>query len=256
MQMMMGSLMLLAVALVTVSCVNSPKVFENDSPKVTQIRPLKGFERIEIFGSPTVFYTQADSFSVHVAGPEDLVDEIITKVDGKTLSIRNKGKIGIVNIGFSGQRQLEVHVTSPDLISVQLNGSGDFISNKKVDTDEMSIVLRGSGDVDFKNIICDHCKTELVGSGDVDVDRLEALTSDIMLIGSGDVEVKQYNVGETAIELKGSGDISVNFMEGCQKASCRLVGSGDIKLKGTIGQFSKQKSGSGDIDTDKLTIEK
>lgn len=261
-QSMMASLLVLAMAQTMVSCVScvscgrkSMEIFE-EGPEVTQTRPLKGFEMIEILGSPTVYYTQADSFSVHVEGPENLVDNIITSVDGGTLYIRNKGKIGMVNINFGNINSLSVHVTSPDLVEVLLSGSGDFISKKRIDTDKMRIVLRGSGDMFFNDILCDHCTTELTGSGDIDIKRLEAMTSSMTMIGSGDVKIFQNNVQETDIMLRGSGDIDVRFDGDCKKVDCQLVGSGDISLSGKVERFNQQKSGSGDIDTDNLRIEK
>ncbi|MBP5799797.1 MAG: DUF2807 domain-containing protein [Prevotella sp.] len=259
---LMASLLVLVLAQTIVSCVScvscgrkSIEIFD-EGPEVTQIRPLKGFEKIEILGSPTVYYTQADTFSVRIEGPENLVNNILTSVDDGTLFIRNRGKIGMVNINFGNMNDLSVHVTSPDLVSVLLSGSGDFISQKHIDTDEMSIVLRGSGDMTFNDILCDHCTTELTGSGDVDIQRLEAITSSVTLIGSGDVELFQCNVQETDITLRGSGDIDVRFDGDCKKVDCQLVGSGDISLRGKVRQYSQQKSGSGDIDTDKLMIEK
>ena len=259
---LIASLLLLAMALTFVSCVscvscgrNSMEVFDG-GPEVTQVRPLKFFDKIEIFGSPTVYYSQSDSFSVKVEGPERLVDDIITKVEDGTLSIRNKGKIGMVNINFGNMNDVVVYVKSPDLVGVNLNGSGDFISKNRIDTDEMRVVLRGSGDMTFNDILCDHCTTELTGSGDIDVQRLESITSSVTLIGSGDVDVFQWNVRETDITLRGSGDIAVRFDGDCKKVDCQLVGSGDISLRGKVERFSQQKSGSGDIDTDKLIIEK
>ena len=261
-QSLMASLLVLVMAQTIVSCVSCVSCgrksmdFFEEGPEVTQIRPLKGFEKIEVLGSPTVYYTQADTFSVRIEGPENLVNNILTSVDGGTLSIRNKGKIGMVNINFGNVGDLSVHVTSPDLVGVLLSGSGDFISQKHIDTDEMSIVLRGSGDISFKDILCDHCTTELTGSGDVDVQRLEAITSSVTLIGSGDVDMSQCNVRETDITLRGSGDIAVRFDGDCKKVDCQLVGSGDISLSGKVERFNQQKSGSGDIDTDNLRIEK
>ena len=261
-QSLMASLLVLVMAQTIVSCVscvscgrNGMEVFDG-GPEVTQVRPLKFFDKIEIFGSPTVCYSQSDSFSVKVEGPERLVDDIITKVEGGTLSIRNKGKIGMVNINFGNMGDVVVYVKSPDLVSVSLNGSGDFISKNRIDTDEMRVVLRGSGDMTFNDILCDHCTTELTGSGDIDVQRLESITSSVTLIGSGDVDVFQWNVRETDITLRGSGDIAVRFDGDCKKVDCQLVGSGDISLRGKVERFSQQKSGSGDIDTDKLIIEK
>ena len=107
----MYSIMLLTVALMTISCKSEIKVF-SDSPMVTQVRQIKGFERVEIVGSPTVYYQQGDTYSVKVKGPEDLVDKIVTEKEDETLIIRNKGKFGIVNINMMGNDQLEVHVTS------------------------------------------------------------------------------------------------------------------------------------------------
>ena len=69
--------------------------FGDFGPKVTESRSLRGFEGIEVYGSPTVYYQQADSFSVKVKGPKDIVDNIITEVSDGKLTIRNRGKIGM-----------------------------------------------------------------------------------------------------------------------------------------------------------------
>lgn len=241
---------LLAAGVVMASCVQDLKSLSgaDAGPQMTETRDLKGFEEIEISGSPKVVYTQGQSYGVKVVGPKRFVESIITEVKGKTLSIRNKGKVGIVNI----QRDYDdaaVYVTSPDLTAVRLNGSGDFESKQRVDTDKMLIVLRGSGDISFSDIICDHCTTELTGSGDIDIDRLEAVRSNVSLVGSGDIDVKQWKVDNTDLTLRGSGDIEVNFMEGCKKANCQMAGSGDITLKGRLEHYDVQKRGSGEIDT-------
>ena len=252
---MMHSVVLLVCVLMCSSCMNERKfmgVF--DSEKITERRAHDGFERIEILGSPTVYYAQADSFSVCVKGPKSLVDDIITEVDGHTLKVRNRGKIGIFNISVGDDDQTAVYVTSPDLTRVQLNGSGDFISNGRIDTDRATFVLRGSGDIDVEDIICDECEVELVGSGDFNINRLEAKDVSVSLIGSGDIEVNLCNVETTSIALKGSGDIETVFKEGCRHVDCELQGSGDIKLAGAVSRFSQHKVGSGNIDSSRLIV--
>jgi len=252
---MMKGAALLACVLMLGSCINERKfmgVF--DSEKITERRAHDGFERIEILGSPTVYYAQADSFSVCVKGPKSVVDDIITEVDGHTLKVRNRGKIGIFNISVGDDDQTAVYVTSPDLTRVQLNGSGDFISNGRIDTDRAIFVLRGSGDIDVEDIICDECEVELVGAGDFDINRLEAKDVSVSLIGSGDVEVNLCNVENTSIALKGSGDIKTVFKEGCRHVDCELQGSGDIKLAGAVSRFSQHKVGSGNIDSSRLIV--
>lgn len=248
--------MVLVVSAVLTSCNGNLRGLAGDAgPRVTESRSLKGFEEIEISGSPSVYYTQADSFSVRVVGPEAYVENILTEVDGKTLKIRNRGKMGIVNF-TADYDDAGVYVTSPDLTALLLSGSGDFESDRRVDTDRLSIILRGSGDIDFKDIICDRCEMELIGSGDLDIDRLESQQSKATLVGSGDIKVTQWNVTDTDVSLRGSGDIVIRFVEGCGSARCQLTGSGDITLSGRLGHFSGEKHGSGDIDIDKLSVEK
>ena len=245
---LMSSLLVLMAAQMVVSCAYRQNLLEPDSERITETRSLKGFERIDIYGSPTVCYTQADTFSLRLEGPKNIVDEILTSVKDNTLTIRNKGKIGILNISVGSGGDVRVYVSSPDLIGVQLYGSGDFKSEGHVDTDNMRIALRGSGDIDFSDIICDNCTSELVGSGDLRIQRLTAITSTISVVGSGDLSVSQWDVRDTDINLKGSGDVIVNFKEGCRNATCNLVGSGDIKLKGHLDSVEKHKVGSGDIE--------
>lgn len=253
--MMAGALLALAVTFT--SCVNSLKSLSrlSDSERVSETRSLKGFEQIEVNGSPTVYYTQADTFSVVVKGTNSYVDDIITEVNDGVLNIRNRGKIGIVNVSFDHDEGA-VYVTSPDLTAIRLNGSGDFVSSQRVDTDNMQIVMRGSGDIDVKDLICDHCTSELIGSGDLNINRLESQTSAITLVGSGDIDIRQWQVLDTDVALRGSGDISVHFAQGCRSVKCQLAGSGDIKLSGQIDHYSGEKGGSGDIDIDKLSIQK
>lgn len=256
---MMASAALLAMSMGMTSCSSCNSEWSGDTvfsngPQVTDVRQLKGFDEIEISGSPRVCYTQADSFSVRVKGTREAVDNLLTDVDGKTLSIRNRGKINLINISFDDNNSLTVYVTSPDLTSIRLSGSGDFEANGQVDTDRMDIVLRGSGDIDMKDIICDRCDVELIGSGDISLGNLEALDASAALVGSGDIKLGLLRVKDTHLSLKGSGDIQADFREGCVAVDCELRGSGDISLKGGVKKFNQRKIGSGDIDIDRLTV--
>lgn len=255
-RMMMASAVVLAMSMGLTSCKTEWKRINvmDDGPKLTESRPLKGFEEIEISGSPRVCYTQADSFSVRVKGTKTGIENILTDVDGKTLTIRNRGKISLVNISFSDDDALTVYVTSPDLTAIRLNGSGDFESDSRIDTDRLDIVLRGSGDIDVKDVICDRCEVELIGSGDINVTNMEAIETSASLVGSGDLNLGLMRVKDTWLSLKGSGDIEADFREDCGSLECELRGSGDITVKGSVHQFDCHKYGSGDIHTDRLNV--
>lgn len=251
---MSGVMMVLAITMTScVSCWNEQTLLSVDI--TTEQRQLTGFEEIEINGSPTIYYTQTDSFSVKVKGPEEYVKNILTEVDGKTLVIRNKGKLGMFNIQLGDDDELAVYVTSPDLIGIRLNGSGDFISKQRIDTDKMDILLRGSGDINVKDIICDRCEVELIGSGDIDLDHIDTKGLSASLVGSGDIGLHLWNTADTRLALKGSGDIDATFQENCDAVKCELRGSGDITLKGKVKRFSKEQSGSGDVSVGQLSVQ-
>ena len=251
------AVMWLMIVLGLTSCITTiERPFPGDP--IVETRHHRGFERVEISGSPNVVYTQADTFGVRLEGPEKMVDNMMTEVKERTLHVYNKGrvdvKVGFINLNWGDKDDVTIYVSSPDLIGVRVNGSGDFACRGSLDTDAMNIVLRGSGDIAFDNIICDGCTTELVGSGDINIGHLDARTSTAVLIGSGDIAINEANVLETDLSLRGSGDIVVHFGEGCQSAQCQLAGSGDISLSGTLTHFDFKKSGSGDINSEDLIV--
>lgn len=219
-----------------------------DGKIVKQNRKVGKFISVRIEGSPTVKFVQGDKHEVIVQGTKEYVDKIRTVVEGNKLVVGLKNNISF-NIfkNRSDRKNLVVYVTSPDLVGVELAGSGDFISQGPIDTDRLDIQVNGSGDVDFEgHVICDKLNVQMAGSGDVDIVNVDAIESELQLVGSGDIEVKQKNVEHTKIQLIGSGDIKVSF-DNCKDVESSLAGSGDVTLKGNItGRLNKAKAGSGD----------
>ena len=247
----MKKLFLFLVAVLAISFSAHLYAFTSND-RVEENRPVKSFERIRLQGSPDIKYTQGKTCSVRVKAPKNIIKKVETRVEGNCLVVSLKDN-RVFSFSAIKNDEITVYVTSPDLIGVEVQGSGDFECKTLLDTDNMEISLRGSGDVNFSDIICDRIKTSLVGSGDIDSKKVTAQQSSVELVGSGDVAVKQYNVKQTQLELKGSGDIKV-VCDHCDVVNCRLVGSGDITLSGTVKKLNKTTRGSGDIHTKGLTI--
>jgi len=245
----MKKLSLFLTTLFVVVCTASVYAFA-DKDKAEVNRQVSGFERIRLQGSPDIKYTQGKTWSVRVKAPKKLIDRVVTRKDGNTLVVSMKS--GSFFNSIKGD-DVTVYVTSPDLIGVEVQGSGDFECKSHLDTDNLTLSLRGSGDIAFYDIICDKINTSVVGSGDVDIKKVIAKLSTVELVGSGDVKVRQSQVNQTQIELKGSGDVKVHC-DNCGAVSCRLVGSGDITLTGTVKKLDQTSRGSGDIHIEQLKI--
>lgn len=249
----MKKLLWFVLAVLIVTCSMRLYAFSG-SDKAVENRSLKGFERIRLQGSPDIKYTQGKTWSVKVKAPKSVLKNVQTRMEGNCLVVSVKSGGFFSSMSLKGD-DVTVYVTSPDLIGVEVQGSGDFESKSHVDTDNLDISVKGSGDVDFYDIICDRVKVTLVGSGDVELKNVVTQYSAVELVGSGDVKLNQRNAKETSLELKGSGDIKVANQQ-CGTVSCRLVGSGDITLTGTIRKLNQTTRGSGDINTAGLQIVK
>lgn len=246
--------LILTVALAISSLFNIVKA---ENMKVIERNiPVKLIETIEIKGSSEVIYTQGNKTEVKIKGASDLVDLIVIENKGNVLTVSQKSSnIGnsvnnffsqLMN-GFKEEDYPVIYVTSPDLIGVTLTGSGDFKCPKQVDTDNMEIQLKGSGDIDFNDIICDNLHAFLQGSGDIDLKKVEAINTNYELKGSGDIDVKQQKVRKTNINLYGSGDIKVVCTD-CQQVNAKLTGSGDIDVYGDVKEKTQEVRGSGDVE--------
>ncbi len=212
----------------------SPTVMNvNGSKKASKQFSVPYFTRIVIKGSADVVFKQTNGGrpKVTVAGPHhDDVERLTVSSDGKTLTVAEKG----TNSGwhFFGSDDVTVYVSAPDLTAVNITGSGDFKSDGKLDTDNLSVVIKGSGDVEMRNVICDNASVQIYGSGDVEIKNLVAQRrADISVKGSGDVDVRFTRTGHV---------------------TCSVFGSGDVELKGYVKDLKKQVRGSGEIDTKKL----
>ena len=210
MQMKKVLLAVLMLGMLTSCACNGLKVhYFHTEAQGEQLRPLTGFERIELLGALDVIYQQADSFSVKVKAPVNALDNVETRVEGNTLVVNMKGTNNIINIGVSNSENVTVYVTSPDFIGIELRGSGDFDCKNLLDTDKLDISLKGSGDIEFDDIICAEINVSLVGSGDVEVKNVKMLRSNVNLVGSGDIKVKYDDSGKVEANLTGSGDIEL-----------------------------------------------
>lgn len=251
---------ILILAVLTTSYVVA-KIKTDNGMKATltmESRPeVKNFSKIDIAGSPTVYFTQGNTYKVSVKARKNVMKYVRTDVKGKLLTVKiDHGQTAKQSKKAPFQDgDVEVYVTAPSLTSVNLAGSGDFKTRGKVTTDRLSLTLAGSGDIDFDGpIVCNRISGRVVGSGDLDIKQVESRQAEWTLVGSGDVEVDQRKVEATSVSLQGSGDMKIGFSD-CGTADCQLVGSGDITLRGQLRSLNKKMgAGSGDYHTGKLRV--
>ena len=222
---------LVALAVLVGSCDWKVEKKINLSEVTATLPNVQPFERIRIDAICDVHYTQGETTKVKiVASDSEVMKKTKVMVGGGCLDIRMKGK-GWSN--WKKKRSATIHVTSPDLIEVDMHGAGSFNVEGNLDTDTLRLRLKGAGNMDFPYIICDRIETHLEGVGNMDFHRLQTQQAEINLRGVGNIDAHFVNSGSV---------------------KCSLKGVGDIDLSGEVKKLQKTLQGTGKIDDSDLKI--
>ena len=198
-----------------------------------------------------VHFVQGESNTVKLVGPQAEVSSVVLRVSGETLYIERAAKRS--RMFFTSSDDVDIYITSPDLTQLEIKGSGDFKAARRVDTDQLTVSINGSGDIDFKDIICDKLVASINGSGDIEFGFVECVNAEASLRGSGDIDFKRLKADKLQFSVKGSGDIEANLND-AGNVNCEVFGSGTIKLAGVAKNLNKNIRGSGNVETHRLQL--
>lgn len=213
------------------SCGRKAVITSDDT--VSRSYKVGEFEKIALYSVADVHYSQSDTASVRVVGTKTAIEKLQISVEKGTLKIGQTRRSRLFNIG--DDNDVDVYISSPDLTGVIIKGAGDFDVDGHLDTDNLTVTVKGAGDINLSDVICDAIDIEVAGAGDVSIGNLVCQRS--------------------SLALRGVGDMDVNY-ESCDRAECRLMGVGSITLSGRVGSLKRELRGTGSIDTDDLTIGK
>ena len=226
----MKKILFLSVALLAVLACNfvvaAPgKHIKGNGVKVEKTYDLDSFNAVKVNGSTDVVFSQGPQ-KVVLAADENLIDIFEIEVNDGILNVGVKR-----GYGYSSKGKTVVTVSSPELNSVKINGSGDFKINDVLRTGgDFSVAMNGSGDFEADAIECRNLLSHINGSGDIEVNALTASSADVKINGSGDVKLVCREVGE---------------------ATAKVNGSGDVDLYGNVASVASKVNGSGKVSTHK-----
>ncbi|MBD3332408.1 hypothetical protein GF356_06125 [candidate division GN15 bacterium] len=187
---------------------------------VTQSRDLPDFDCIKHTGSTDLHITIGDEQSVEVIFDDNLVDVIETEVDGGTLYIGSKR-----DISYSASLSCRIEITTNDIKAVRLAGSGDVVV-ENLNGGSFAYDLAGSGDLILRGAV-EELEVNVRGSGDVNARDLSARDASVRIMGSGDVSVWATENFDGSVY--GSGDI--RYYGDPKHTSTHVAGSGEIRKR-------------------------
>lgn len=184
--------------------------------KKTETRKVGSFTRIRVEGSSDV-NVKRGPLKVAVTADDNLLQSIVTKIEGDTLVIESRKsispKVGIV-----------VDINMPKLEGVAVEGSGDIRADD-VRAAAFHASIAGSGDV-WAAGSADSIDASIAGSGDIDFRKLPCKNAKASISGSGNIDLAVS--GSLSASIAGSGAVTYS---GKPRVTKSIAGSGDVRRR-------------------------
>jgi hypothetical protein len=124
----------------------------------SQSRPLTNFNFIILNTSAEVYVRQDEQYNIEIEAHADWIDKITTEVSDNTLQINQKAKSG-----WKNTPTIKIYVSLPKPNGLQLEGSGDIITQNNITTDYLSLQVNGSGSIKTHEISTKKLMVQLNG---------------------------------------------------------------------------------------------
>lgn len=189
--------------------------------RVTEIRDLQEFRRIETNIPATILIRTGRRQSVTVSLDENLVRQISTTVDNGTLTIRSLGPfttkegclIGITIPDLSeivsfGEESFDIDIQHGEHLVMNFDGSGKVSAVGSVN--ELKISVTGNVDVESRNLTADKVQVSLEGMGKIQLYAQSRFSGEISGWGS----ITYYGEpSRTSVSISGVGTIKPGLQE-------------------------------------------
>lgn len=188
-----------------------------------ETRKTDSFTRVGMAVAGDLYISQGDQFEVVIEGPENLLEDIVTKVEGDLLKIKYR------NWG-PHRNSVHVYITMPEIEGLAVSGSGNIMNKTPIQSDDLSLAVSGSGNIRLNNITSDEIGARISGSGNIELSGESTSEHlDAAISGSGSIRCGALPAEEVNVKISGSGNAYV-FAD--KKLSVSLAGSGNVKYKG------------------------
>ncbi len=220
-------------------------------------RVVPDFTKVEVNLAADVVLYLSDSIEYHtvcIRAESNLLPYIETLNTGQVLII------GTHQHNLINKYPIKIFIGVNNLDRIKLDGSGSIVCRDSLNTDNMEIILAGSGKISLKGY-ANHMYARLSGSGNIELQGefpfVEMLLSGsgniylygqgnesyIHLSGSGNVYGLDFNHQSSEIDVSGSGNDWVHVND---FLNAHISGSGNIYYKGEP-EVNVHISGSGKI---------
>lgn len=230
-------LILLIVVIACNSCKKSETTcIDGNGDIIQEQREVDPFNKVFIIGDFTTSIDQGQISTVDFFAESNIIPIIRTDVNNQQLQI-------IVQGGncYNTIQPVEVYISSPDYIEINVDGSGDISANN-LNLDKLTLNIDGSGKVN-SILGLQHLDLNLTGSGDANIVG-DVIRGEFSLSGSGNIYSSNFSQDTVYVKVSGSGDVHIKvsaFLD------VTITGSGSVYYKGNPSTINQNITGSGKL---------
>ena len=199
--------------------------FVKGSGKIIQeTRKVNNFTDVALSNIGELQIVNADKEELVIEADENLLPYITSQVNNGQLTIGTKNGI---NINPSSTIHYTLYVTGK-LSALEVSGLGSIFADK-IETDMISLVVSGSGNIRLDELITKKANSTISGLGSVEINKGEITTHNIEISGSGQLKASDVESDQCDINISGLGSAGVWVNE---QLNADISGSGNIEYYG------------------------
>ncbi|SRX55819.1 head GIN domain-containing protein [Aequorivita sp. CIP111184] len=204
---------------------------------ITKTLNTQSYNAINVSGSMDVYLEKGTEGNISITAEDNVQDKIVVESDGTTLTISMKN-----NTSLRNTEKIKITVPFEDISEISLRGSGNVEGKDILKNNTLTLNLQGSGGIKI-SIDATSLDAKLNGSGDMKLSG-KATDVEVKTTGSGNFEGKELISENAQIYISGSGDSTI-FAKNSLKA--RIQGSGSIFCAGNPSSNDVKVMGSGKV---------
>ncbi len=202
---------------------------------VRKVIQVEAFTELVNDGEFEVVISKGATQQVEVEAQAELIDLVRTDISGGTWTIRT-------NKGYSTDAPFVIHITTPQLNSLAIEGSGDIRSEDVFGGSDVDLTVSGSGNIAIAHLDAKKIEAQDTGSGDINLGGT-AGEFEAVIKGSGTIEAAQLTCNDADVAINGSGDVSLTAIS---KLAITIKGSGSVRYHGKP-DLTTDITGSGSV---------
>ncbi len=233
-----SAFLLIIVALLVNSCIIDgwDNGISGNGHVEEESRDVSGFSGVHASTGIDVFISEGSGFDVKVEADENLLEVILTELNGNMLVIKTD------RVNIRSAKSKKVFVTMPKLKELKISSAGDCKGMTPFNCDDLRVSISSAGDLKL-DVEANRIDINISSSGDATLTGRTGVL-DANLSSAGDLHAFDLIAETVSVDVSSAGDARVFASE---EISMNASSAGNIYYKGGAEVVHSRSSSAGDI---------